>query len=1079
MNKSMRWWTLALLACLLALLPVLAGAESGESGKVQVCAFFDSNRNGERGAFERALPDVQVELLSGDTVTATAVTDKNGNAVFADVPAGDYKVRTTLPGAWGYTKIGAKKAKVDPANISVMDQSADAVQTSGKITVKAGETTGVGIGAMQLVSVGGRVWIDENDDGVMQDSEPGYQGLTLTITGTKNKTKVTVVSDENGCYAAQRLLPGTYEISATAPSGMTYAKYVKVGGTRRSIFSSEGNATRTKSLPLTDGVADLDENIGLLPGSTVQGVCFLDANYNGFYDEGEPLLSGVKIEVIRQNKDTVSGKAVSAKDGAFAVSGLRASTYKIRAILPEGMFFTMIPGSAEGNRFKAMTGRREFSLTDVQLGVGKELTLAIGAVKPASVSGVAYEDDDFSGTKNGKEKVVSGLTVSLLDASGKVVAADNTNVKGKYEFTGLVPGEYTVSLSAKSGYAFTKVGTGNVIHNLSGGKGASDAFSLTLGENRTGMDCGMILPGIVQGELFADANDNGVQDSGETGLTGAVVKLMDESGEVFSAVIGADGRFCFDAVMPGTYQVAYQLPEDAVFAKAPANAALQQTAANAAASDWFKFAMADTVDMPVCGALTLGHVTGTVFHDGNVNGVQDGDETPASGVVITMTPSDPDNETVSVTTGEDGVYAIIGLRPDTYQLTMQFAEGQVLSSSEYLSLPVCAGSRGGAVTVEIPMGTALDHQELGVVTGASVSGCVWMDANNNGLMEEDEPGISGQTVVVTNDATGAVFAELVTDELGSFRTDDIAMVPGVYTLTYALDENSTAAPAGDTNFAVEEGMLILRGLTLGEGEERTGLLAGVVRYTQVGGKVWVDRGGMVERLAGAELTLTDAEGQLLAETVTDEQGQYVFGGLLPGQYALHATLPAGQVVVEPTDARLSGARVSVITDCDGRSGKSDVFDVMMAQDRLNMDVGGVLPARVGDLVWLDVNGNGLQDSSEHGVPNVKVSLLRGGEVTAETVTDQYGFYYFGDVYPAVYTLRVELPDNTQPTVIRTDFAGVGSILTESGETTEFSVASGKRFYNADMGLACLVPGAYPEGYGQGATQNWTKLGSAN
>ena len=51
-------------------------------------------------------------------------------------------------------------------------------------------------------------------------------------------------------------------------------------------------------------------------------------------------------------------------------------------------------------------------------------------------------------------------------------------------------------------------------------------------------------------------------------------------------------------------------------------------------------------------------------------------------------------------------------------------------------------------------------------------------------------------------------------------------------------------------------------------------------------------------------------------------------------------------------------------------------------------------AAIGDRVWLDANGNGIQDTGEPGVGGVAVSLLNGTTVVATTTTDATGAYSF-------------------------------------------------------------------------------------
>ena len=150
----------------------------------------------------------------------------------------------------------------------------------------------------------------------------------------------------------------------------------------------------------------------------------------------------------------------------------------------------------------------------------------------------------------------------------------------------------------------------------------------------------------------------------------------------------------------------------------------------------------------------------------------------------------------------------------------------------------------------------------------------------------------------------------------------------------------------------------------------------------------------------------------------------------------------------------------------------------MGRDQLHLDAGAVLPGTIGDYCWLDVNGNGWQDGGELGIPGVKVELVRNGEAVAETETDQYGLYFFREVYPAVYTLRVTAPEQVRPTQKRNDIYLIVSALTETESETayteEFAVASDSTDFNIDLGYVLRTSGAYPPGYGEQETMDWSK-----
>ena len=75
---------------------------------------------------------------------------------------------------------------------------------------------------------------------------------------------------------------------------------------------------------------------------------------------------------------------------------------------------------------------------------------------------------------------------------------------------------------------------------------------------------------------------------------------------------------------------------------------------------------------------------------------------------------------------------------------------------------------------------------------------------------------------------------------------------------------------------------------------------------------------------------------------------------------------------------------------------------------------------VGKRVWLDSNGNGIQDQGESGIPGVCVDLLdAAGDVLQRTTTDSNGYYGFNVQVGASYVVQFEKPeflDFTKPNI---------------------------------------------------------------
>ena len=1054
----------------LADLPLLQAGEN--TGSLRVLAFNDKNGNGGQGNNEDGVAGITICLVQGDTIIAGAETGSDGIALIENIPAGTYTTRMYTPEDWACTAYGAD-TQLDANAFSPV---AGGYYVSNEIEISAGRETMQGAGIQKAYSVSGFCW-EENGtaDGLYKDGDQPLGGVRIALDGQKNGLHYETVSRPDGTWKISRVRYASYLLTAYVPEGMMFTRPSEGRG-MRSIFTANGAKEKTRVVDLNDKTNKENENIGFTRAGEVTGICYIDANYNGYYDEGEKPLAGVKMAALKQQDDETISTAVSGEDGRFTITALRGNTYKIRALLPDdGCTFTAVAEGDMGNKFQSRDGRRENFWNQVEIADGERREIAVGAIYPAIVKGTVYMDDDFSATRTGKEKIVSNYLVSLADAQGNIVASDKTSVKGGYELIGIPPGQYSLSVQAVKGYAFTRLGEGNVVLNRTGGEGYSEPFTVGVGDVLEGKDIGMIRPGTVEGDVFADANDNGIRDAGENGLEGVTVRLVSEGGEeAFRTEIRADGHFLFDAVMPGRYYVEYIMPENAALAKTAEGGNRIAGEGDTGRTDAFDFQTGGYVSAPLCGALTLGRIEGTAYRDHNGNGTQDPGEETLAGMTIRLVPSREDLEEISAVTGGDGAFALTALRPDTYTLQAVCPEGFAMSRTDQLALPLTAGKTEQSVELELPMGGTWLGQMTGAVIPAAISGQVWMDENCNGLYDEGEKNPAGLTVTVIDESTGNVFDTPVTDGEGRFTA--AGMIPGSFSVVYPLDESTIAPKAGDSQFAERDGQLEVTGIRLAEDEKRDDLLLGIVRYTGISGRVWINRGETTEMLPGTEVTLTDENGATAGTAVSGENGEYSFPRLLPGTYVLHTTAPEGSVIIEPDDSRLAGGAVSVMTETVNRNGTSDPVEIRMGEDLEGMDIGCVLPGALGDVCWLDLNGDGLQGAGEAGIAGVRVEAQRDGTTVAETVTDEYGFWRLPDLYPAEYTLKVTAPAEVKPTVRRTDIPLIASVLEETEDSTcyafDVAVESDRQNYNADLGFRLRRDGVLPAGYGQGAGQAW-------
>jgi hypothetical protein len=189
----------------------------------------------------------------------------------------------------------------------------------------------------------------------------------------------------------------------------------------------------------------------------------------------------------------------------------------------------------------------------------------------ASLGNYVWLDSNGNGLQDSGETGVSGVTVDLLNATGtSVIAATTTNASGFYQFTGLLPGTYEVHFVAPTGDGFTTQGAGtNPAINSSASltTGTTAPVTLTAGETDNDIDAGLVslAPPLTAGlgdYVWFDSNANGLQDSGEVGVGGVTVDLLNATGSSILATTTTNGSggYYFSGLAAGTYEVKFVAP---------------------------------------------------------------------------------------------------------------------------------------------------------------------------------------------------------------------------------------------------------------------------------------------------------------------------------------------------------------------------------------------------------------------------------------------------------------------------------------------------------------------------------------
>ena len=148
------------------------------------------------------------------------------------------------------------------------------------------------------------------------------------------------------------------------------------------------------------------------------------------------------------------------------------------------------------------------------------------------------------------------------------------------------------------------------------------------------------------------------------------------------------------------------------------------------------------------------------------------------------------------------------------------------------------------------------------------------------------------------------------------------------------------------------------------------------------------------------LTLKDSAGATVATTQTASDGSFSFTNLVAGAYTLVESQPSGYFSRTNAAGNLGGSiggdTISAINVTAGDAGTGYLF-------------GEVLPVTIGNFVWNDLNGDGLQDAGEPGLNGVTLTLSgttgAGVGVTQTATTSGNGRYLF-TAAPGTYTVSI-------------------------------------------------------------------------
>lgn len=645
--------------------------------------YADRNNNGVREPGEAPISGVTLILWNqAGTQIGQTVTDPSGFYRFDNLTPGTYRITELQPS--GYLPGKAAAGTILAERVGSTDASGDVI---AQIAVPSGvHGIDYDFGEILPGSIGGRVIVDTNGNCIIDAaSDMPLKGVLVELLSSSGAVLQTTLTDANGYYRFDNLMPGEYRVHEVQPSGYFQGDH--------HAGSGGGNAT-TEDLISQIIVSPGDTLAGYdfceIPPADISGHVFVDRDGDCVFDANEEPIATAKVTLYDASGEVVATTTTDA-NGHYEFRNLKPGVYTLREEQPAGYL--------QGGQ-KAGSGGGDDSLTDtissIAIAAGKSLVdYDFCEIPPADISGHVFVDRDGDCLFDSDEAPIAGAKVTLYDAAGAAVATTSTDASGRYQFRNLKPGTYTLREEQPAGYfqGGQKAGSGGGNDSLTD---TISAIAIGAGASLVDYDFCEVLPSSIAGQVFVDLDFDCMRDADEQLIAGVKIELRDASGNVIATTLtDANGQYKFLGLRPGTYSVTETQP-DGYFQGgqvAPAtggDATLDDVISNISVRSGDAVKDANFCEVPPA------KISGFVFQDGgpivtsdisslDLNSVRDGrrtsDDQAIGGVrlqlrTIAGSPIDSSRalsgvyttEYIEVVTDSRGYFEFDGLRAGTYNI---------------------------------------------------------------------------------------------------------------------------------------------------------------------------------------------------------------------------------------------------------------------------------------------------------------------------------------------------------------------------------------------------------------------------
>ncbi|WP_086428706.1 SdrD B-like domain-containing protein, partial [Staphylococcus cornubiensis] len=502
----------------------------------------------------------------GNDMVTIKLSEQNSNKRYVVYIEGQQDMQSNKPLIQSVKLSGKTTDGKDTYNSYVYSENY--IETTNSSAAGQGEKT---------YKLGNRVWEDMNNNDIQDDADKGIANVTVTLKdATTNKVIGTATTDKDGYYLFEKVKNGKYIVEFTDPTTNTEGKkYIPVKenvGTDKEV-DSDKQVVEVTIQDKDDLSIDRGFEVAPEPKPATYELgdyVWIDYNNDGMQNQGEAAVEGVTVTLTKPDGSTMTTK--TGKDGKYLFTGLENGEYTVKfSELPEG--YEPTKTQAGGNTELDSNGLE----SKVTINNANNYSVDLGIVKPEvkpEPKPATYELGDYvwidynnDGMQNQGEAAVEGVTVTLTKPDGSTMTT-KTDKDGKYLFTGLENGEYTVKFSElPEGYEPTKTQAGDAKLDSNG----LESKVTINNANDYSVDLGIVKPE-AQPEpkpatyelgdyVWIDYNNDGIQNKDEAAVEGVTVTLTKPDGSTMTTKTGKDGKYLFTGLENGEYTVKFsELP---------------------------------------------------------------------------------------------------------------------------------------------------------------------------------------------------------------------------------------------------------------------------------------------------------------------------------------------------------------------------------------------------------------------------------------------------------------------------------------------------------------------------------------